>query len=319
MLAEIEDLHGGGRPRMGSPVPDLPDSPESWYLRSFATLDVRRAVSLAEEAILRDPGYPPALATLAMLSPIAGDPEGALARATRLVDLGHDPARWLRYKVELLSGLSRFSEALVECDRLVAAAPDNMNSRLVRARTLRRLKRYEEAAGEYTAAIDLSGENTASSTWRYYHRGTLNWILGRDDEAIADYESTYRLLGYATHANARLFLVLNARGQHDEAHDALAEARGRVLDNPWLEMVFSCLAGEMTPDQLVAAASDPVERCEAYYYAGEVSLLRGELEAAARWFEACLDTGLETDPDSLEPMSEYDLAEWRLDLLRKAQ
>ena len=76
----------------------------------------------------------------------------------------------------------------------------------------------------------------------------------------------------------------------------------------------------LTPDQLVAAASDPVERCEAYYYAGEVSLLQGELEAAVAWFEACLDTGLEMDPDSFwEPMSEYDLAEWRLDQLRKAQ
>jgi tetratricopeptide (TPR) repeat protein/tRNA A-37 threonylcarbamoyl transferase component Bud32 len=320
MLHEIEARHAGGTSRTMSSDRDLPDSPEGWYLRSFATLDVQRAVSLAEEAVLRDPAYPPALATLAMLSPIAGDTEGALDWATRLMDLGHDPARWSNYKIELLFGLSRFSEALVECDRLVAIAPKSARGYLARARTLRRLERYDEAANEYTTAIGLIGPDAAGSTWRYYHRGTLNWILGRDEEAMADFESAYRSLGYATHANARLFLVLMASGRHEEARDALAEARGKVQDSPWLEKVFSCLAGEMTPDRLVAEASGPVQSCEAYYYAAEVSLLLGESEAAVEWFEACLETGLETDPNSFwEPMSEYDLAKWRLEQLRKTE
>ena len=50
--------------------------------------------------------------------------------------------------------------------------------------------------------------------------------------------------------------------------------------------------------------------------AGEVSLLRGEPEAAAAWFRACVATGLDADPGEFwEPMSEYDLAEWRLERL----
>jgi len=320
MLAEIEERLDGETRRGAGWEAEIPDSAEGWYLRSFATLDVGKALSSAEEAVRRDPDYPPALATLALLSPIAGDTEGALGWASRLTDLDHDSARWSRYKVELLFGLSRFSEALVESARLVKLAPDNSQGYLARARTLRRLESYDGAVLDFTTAIELSGPETAAAIWPRYHRGTLYWILGRDEEAISDYESSYRSLGYSTHAEARLFLILHGRGRHDEARAALAEARGGVLENPWLATVFSCLAGEITPDQLVAAAADPMQLCEAYYYAGEVSLLRGEPDAAAAWFEACLDTGLEADPNEFwEPMSEYDLAEWRLERLRKTR
>ena len=87
--------------------------------------------------------------------------------------------------------------------------------------------------------------------------------------------------------------------------------------DPWLAKILSCLAGEMTPAELVEAAADLKQRCEAYYYAGEVSLLHGRTDEAMAWFRSCLDTGLIQDPDVFwEPMSEYELAEWRLEQLR---
>jgi len=43
---------------------------------------------------------------------------------------------------------------------------------------------------------------------------------------------------------------------------------------------------------------------------------KGSDEAIA-WFQECIDTGLASDPDEFwEPMSEYELAEWRLGQLR---
>jgi len=309
LLAEIE----GRQDELQSPEPKHRDSPESWYLRSFATLDVRQALAWAEEAVRHDADYPPAMASLALLSPLVGDTRGALDWATKLVALDDVPGRWARYKLEVLFGLSRFGEALVECDRIVRLSPDDGNAHVLRARVLRRLKRYPEAVRDLTKAIDLAGPDHSGSTWPYYHRGTLNWMLGREEEAISDYTQAYRSLTYATHANARLFLLQQATGWSDEARAAFAEARGRVTADPWLATIFSCLAGEITPAELVAAASDPVQECEAYYYAGEICLLQGRKEAATAWFRACLDTGLESDPAEFwEPMSEYELAEWRL-------
>jgi serine/threonine protein kinase/tetratricopeptide (TPR) repeat protein len=313
LLAEIEGREHDGR----LPEPAAGDSAESWYLRSFATLDLRQSLAWAEEAVRRDGGHRPALATLAFLSPLAGDTRGALDRATRLQALGDRGGRWARHKVEILFGLSRYEEALVECDWIVARSPDSSAARLMRARVLRRLKRYDEAVRDFTRAIDLMGPDQALATWPYYQRGTLNWMLGREEEAISDYTRAYRSLASVTHANARLFFLLHATGRAEEARAALAEARRRVTTESWLSTIFSCLAGEITPDALVAAASEPVERCEACYYAGEVCLLQGRPEEAMTWFRACLDTGLDSDPSEFwEPMSEYELAQWRMRQLR---
>jgi serine/threonine protein kinase/tetratricopeptide (TPR) repeat protein len=313
LLAEIE----GREYDPWSPGSDVPDSAESWYLRSYATLDLHQALAWAEEALRRDGDYRPAMASLAVLAPLVGDTEGALRWATRLQELGENGDRWTRHKVEILFGLSRYEEALVESDGIVARSPDNSAARLMRARVLRRLKRHEEAVRDFTRAIDLLGPDQASATWPYYQRGTLNWMLGREEEAISDYTRAYRSLASVTHANARLFFLHHATGRDDEARAVLADARLRVKGDPWLAKIFSCLAGEMTPDELVAAASEPVEQCEACYYAGEVCLLQGRKEAAATWFRACLDTGFDSDPSEFwEPMSEYELAEWRLSQLR---
>jgi sugar lactone lactonase YvrE len=79
------------------------------------------------------------------------------------------------------------------------------------------------------------------------------------------------------------------------------------------------LTGELTPGQLVAIAEaekDSVKLCEAYYYAGEFTLLNGAPADALDWFRKCIDTGVEHNPeDVLEAMSEYELAEWRLSRL----
>jgi serine/threonine protein kinase len=292
-------------------------SPDSWHLLSFATLDVDEALMRAKEALRRDPSHAPALMSLAILSPLVGDTEGALEWATRLDDREGGSTRWTSYKIELLFGAGRFEDALVECNRLIAFAPRLSTAYLLRARTLRRLKRYAEAVDDLTETIRLRGERSAVSTWQYYHRGTLNWMLDREEQAITDYTKACEWLHDATHVNARLFLVLQHLGQEAEAADMLAASRRRVRDDPWLAKILACLAGELSPAQLVEVASTPVERCEAYYYAGEANLLAGDTESAAAMFQACVDTGLAADPNEFwEPMSEYELAEWRLNRLR---
>ena len=84
--------------------------------------------------------------------------------------------------------------------------------------------------------------------------------------------------------------------------------------------VFRCLAGEMSPGELVAdgdARKNLELLCEAYYYAGEACLLANRPGEARKWFEQCVQTHLAYDPDAATgtPMNEYELAEWRLGTL----
>ncbi len=87
----------------------------------------------------------------------------------------------------------------------------------------------------------------------------------------------------------------------------------------WLDRILACFAGELAPADLVDGANqaDAEQVCEAYYYAGEACLLDDRSDDAVHWFRRCLETGLLLDHDStsLDPMNEYHLARWRLDLL----
>jgi tetratricopeptide (TPR) repeat protein len=278
-------------------------------------MDIRKALEFAGEAVKRDGSHVPALATLAFLLPLAGDVEGGLARASELERIYDSPGYWIRYKMMTLYSLERFEEALVECDKNLEESPGERESHLTRARILRRLKRHKEAVEEFTRAIELSTAEGPSPVWLHYHRGTLLWMLGREEQAISDYRKAYRTMSQASYPNIRMFLIRQHTGKHDEANKILQEARNNLGEDPWIGSILSCLAGELTPAELVAAARGPVQQCEAYYYAGEVCLIRGQDDAAEKWFRACIDTGLKSDPSEFwEPMSEYELALWRLSL-----
>ncbi len=315
LLAEIEERwHGTGlaEPEVWRNT-RAPDSAESWYLRSFATLDVDRSLAWAEEAVRRDPRHVDALSSLVLLYPLAGDYEASLKWAGALEEVDRNPKEWIVNRLSLLFELERYAEALAESDRLVERYPDLREAYAKRGRILRRLKRYDEAIRDFTRAIEIGGYDAPLSTWLLYHRGTLHWMLGHDEQAVADYLRVDRVLPYTTYASARLYLIHRQAGRWQAAQDALAQARRGVEDNPWLATILSCLDGELRPADLVAAASNPVQLCEAYYYAGEASLLQGQPEAAVGWFRDCIGTGVDRDPDEFwEPMSEYELAEWRL-------
>jgi len=316
LLAEIAEYQEGSTATHTGPgeqAGELPDSAEGWYLRSFATLDMARGLSLAEQAVARNSTYVPALASLAMLSEASGDIEGALRWSSRLDELRPAEFEWIRYKIRVLLTHDRYQEALAESDEIVARFPALRESYTTRSRVLRRMHRYAEAVQDINTAIDLQGQDAPHSIWLYYHRGTLHWMLGEPEQAATDYTKAYESMIYPSYANARLFLVLHELQRPEEAQRVLVDARRKVWETPWLATILACLAGDVAPEELAAAAADSVQRCEAYYYAGEACLLEDRPDAARTWFQACVDTGIESDPaEHWESMSEYQLARWRL-------
>ena len=112
-------------------------------------------------------------------------------------------------------------------------------------------------------------------------------------------------------------------GRLDDAEVALAEARRSAKAEPWIQSILACLGGDLSRNELVRIAEtsgDPVHVCEAYYYAGERTLLNGAVEDSREWFEKCLGTGVTYEAgDYLGSISEIELAEWRLDQVQSAQ
>jgi tetratricopeptide (TPR) repeat protein len=314
ILAGTESAEAPGFERWAASA-RLPGGGDAWFARTFATLDLNRALAWSREAVTQAPRSRLALESAAYLSDLSGDLEGALASATRRVELPIPPSlRWIQYTGGLLVRLHRYPEALEAFSRVVALWPQEPIGYTLRAPVYRRMKQYDAAVREYSKAIELyKGEGPG--VWQFYHRATPRWILGQREEAAADYRRAYQLLTYPTFANVRLFLVLQELGRGSEADSLLRVSRQKARDNPWLASIFACLAGDLTPDQLVQAAdpSSPKRHCEGCYYAGEVCLQEGKIDAARQWFQECVKTGVDVDPDAFpDPMSEFELSEWRL-------
>jgi len=283
-----------------------PNTAEGWYVRSFATFDLATALRCAEQAVAREPSHILAWQRLAWLRADTGDLDGALKGADRLIELGHDPTQCAAFKGHVLTRQQKFQEAIEQFG--LAQSPRE------RAFLYQRTGQYEKAVADYTTIIEHMGE--PKYVWDYYQRATPLWILGRREEAVEDYRRARVLLGRPTYAEARRFLILHELGQRQEAEEVLAAAR-RDVEEPWLARIFRCLAGEITPEDLLVYAEelDTLEPlCEASYYAGEVCLRAGRRDHARAFFRQCVQTGLEMDPDTAfgTPMSEYELARWRL-------
>ena len=81
----------------------------------------------------------------------------------------------------------------------------------------------------------------------------------------------------------------------------------------------SAWPGTIQPSVLVASANpvNPADVCERHYYAGEASLLHGEIADACTYFHGSLATDLALQPGTIsgDPMNEWHLARWRLDQL----
>jgi hypothetical protein len=140
-------------------------------------------------------------------------------------------------------------------------------------------------------------------------------ITGRFEEALEDYSHAYRLLAETSFGNVRQVLLLRELGRLEEADEALADARLRTGTDDWLAEILACLAGEVTPAQLLvsAASGDRQKLCEAYYYAGEMLRQEGKLAVARTMFQDCLNQDMYIDQRNFrDRLSEVELAEWRL-------
>lgn len=284
-----------------------PDTADACYLASLATLDALRARAGAAEAVRRRPEHVLAWQRLAYLCLLLDDLDGALAAADRVIRLTNSGVTWPLFKGHILTRQGRFAEAIEQFTRCRAYAE--------RAHVYRLTGAYEEAVADYTRLIESHGP-TETRVWHYYQRATPLWILGRREEALADYAQVRRLLGRPFYSDARSVFILHELDRAAEARE-LVHSGLRELPPGWLQTIFRCLAGQITPDELVA--TPPAHRaresmCEACYYAGEMCLVLDRPVEARAWFERCVQTGLQFDPDTAlgTPMNEYELARWRL-------
>ncbi len=170
-----------------------------------------------------------------------------LSELLELADREVEGAVRLARSRQVTAGIRRLEKA-------VAACPSNEKARWKRAEALTIGRRYEEAAAEYTALLDLTGSPAAALNGR----GVARSRLGALDEAIADQEAAI---------------------EHDpefaKAHFDLGACRHARRE---LDRAIACY------DRALSIDPDYVEALNNRAIA---SLMRGDLEGArASWLRA---------------------------------
>ena len=324
MLAQIHEAMG--KPEAAGEQNELvdqlaPDTAEAWYLRSFGTINQARARDHAQQAVARDPNHLWAWIRLAHLCKETGDYPQAIAAADRLLVLDDPASRhgWLVFQINVALARGDLAAARTYTNAAIEENPDRMDGYRLRGHLHRRLGQYEAAETDYGEAIARVQVNE-TNPWLHFHRATVRWILGKRAAAAADCRRMRAIFGRPTFADARLYLILREQGLHDEANaavnDALSALRADGAEG-WLATVLRALTGELSLTDFVARGTADGQKsetaCEAYYYAGERCLLEGRLDDARHWFKECRATGVAFDQDTTaDPMTEYELAGWRL-------
>jgi tetratricopeptide (TPR) repeat protein len=313
----------------------VPDTPEAWYLRSFATLDAdvaRSAALRAGDAVTDGPVAGLIWSRLALLHRREGRYEEAWQAAQILMERGAERAWWTKFAAGVRARQGRYHDAIellsgkVELTRTPAGIySDRAGIRLC-------LRDYSKAIEDYSTAIRLAD---GPALWALYRRGTAYMANGQLLEAEQDWRDFCTHRGPGSYGEIRLFILLQHRarrlrltGDATEAAQVEKEAAGLLEQSltaappsAWLTRILRCLSGDLAPAELVAAAQSEGQEtqiCEALYYAGEASLLDGRERAACEWFAECVETGVvhDTMSDPFDPMNEWILARWRLDYFR---
>ena len=318
---EAEEAERGDR--------EAPRTAEGWYVRTFTTLDPGEALRCAWEAVQLDMQHALAWNRVAHLRLNAGGLTGALDASKQVLALGGNRPKWAIFNAHVLAQQGRFDEALRCCDDTEADA--DVKDMMCRQRALIHLylRMYDEAEHDFAEAKRAR----LGDCWLDFKRATPLWIVGRTQNAVEAYRSVCRSQGHGGYAGMRLYLVLcdRARAFQEDGHieeacmagqvadEALAKGMRAVTPNSFNERIFACLRGTLAPAELVNSVdrNDLEKYCEACYYAGEACRLADRRGEAKAWFRKCIDTNLWYDPDTYppDPMNEYHLAVWRLDVL----
>jgi tetratricopeptide (TPR) repeat protein len=141
----------------------------------------------------------------------------------------------------------------------------------------------ERAIADLSEAIRLDSSHTKSLLWRGY----LNSILGNYDAAASDLG---RVLLASDDAYAALWYFLANWRSGKQSAMALEVFASKLKSTEWPYPVVQLFLGRKTPGQVLAAAGEPNELCEAQFYIGAWHALRGERAAAGAPLRAAIDS-----------------------------
>ncbi len=218
----------------------------------------------------------------------------------------------------------RYDEAIKDFDRVLRLSPRDAGALTNRGLAYAGKGDDDRAVQDYTEALGPSLDYAPA----FVNRGYARMRRGDYTRAVMDFEEALRLdvtlfgafmgRGWARFFQGQfapaagdfarvvelrptdlpwpLWLYLARRRAGEEGRAELAESARRLDLSRWPGPVVALFLGHATPEAVLSSAehSDAKktleQRCEAYFFLGELALLQGERSEAVRLFQAVLAT-----------------------------
>tara|TARA_R110000868_G_scaffold119469_2_gene316969 strand:- start:300339 stop:303437 length:3099 start_codon:yes stop_codon:yes gene_type:complete len=180
----------------------------------------------------------------------------------------------------------RYEEAIESFDNSIAMLPNFYGSYEYRAMSFLRINRYQESIADLTHWVAL-GDNANLARMR---RGMVYELIGEDSLALEDYAQAEKHPQVAPYAQVWSGLLMLL---HDDPNGVqiLAKARADAQPDSWIASIVELFENRISPDQLLAMASNESSRIEALYYIGVFHQLNHETELAKECYTRCAQSG----------------------------
>lgn len=244
----------------------------------------QKALADYDEALKRGAADPRTLAlrgnanrALNKLDAAIADYDAAIKLDANYAAAWHGRGFAYRLRGDFDRAIADYGEAIKRDPRLVAAYND-------RGSAYRLKGDIEHAVADYDQAAELDPKSAAT----YHRRGYVHYLAGDMPKALADLTQASAL----DPGDAYLALLLEIVGRRSGLPGRLKELSGKLDMTSWPAPVIRLYLGQLTAPAVLAAAADRDPQtarsriCEANFYTGELALLSGRKEAAARLFSA---------------------------------
>jgi tetratricopeptide (TPR) repeat protein len=250
--------------------------------------DPERALTDFNEAIHLDPNSAWAFAARGNLYRNKGDLEHALADLNESIRLDPSYALAVFSRAEVYKSRGDFARAMTGMNEAARLDPNFAPAYFSRAHLSYLLGNNPAAIEDFTKAIKLD-PNDASA---YLNRGVAYYVVGgRYADAVADLKKAAEF--NPNDAYAALWRDLAERRNSAPSH--LAEAAPQLDMTIWPAPVVRHFLDEFTLEQTLKAAADTnpktkqAQTCEAYFYGGELALLKKNKKEAHRLLKLAAD------------------------------
>jgi lipoprotein NlpI len=230
-----------------------------------------------------------------------GDYEGAIVDFDRAIEADGANPSYYAARGNAKTNTGAVDDAIADFTKAITLDPSRRVPYINRG--VARLDKgdIEGAVADYTKAISLDPKNAAALS----NRGCAKWQKGDVDGARNDFQQALQL---ATDEGAypRFYIVLISMKQRAGGAAADVKELREIVSHwkeSWKKTVGQFLSGEIDEATLLerAAQGSPKavrdQKCESYFYAAAVRLLKGDAAGAKPLFEKCVATQLHTFPE----------------------